>query len=137
MAEHKLADRCEYKQKHSVLTFDQQMHVRRRMMISASKIANQLDEFVDKGQVIGAGNEVKLTTERLAAYKLILERTVPTLSSTEIKRTSVLESLSTEQLVDKLAQLVKARPELAETLTEALGGRVIAGEQTAIDIKPT
>jgi hypothetical protein len=120
----------------SLLTADQQGHVRSNLMKSAGKIARQLDDYVEEGKIMVAGREVKLTSERLTAYKMILDRTIPTLSSTEIKRTTALEGMTSAQLVDKLAALVKARPELAEKLMGALGGRLIQHEAATNQTSP-
>lgn len=111
----------------SVLTADQQRHVRANMMNTASKIATQLGEYVTKGKMVIAGREILLTSERLAAYRLILDRTVPTLSATEVTHKSGIEAMDQGALVARLAELARARPELAAKLQEAIGGRVIDG----------
>ena len=111
--------------KQGALTFDQQRTVRTRMMATASRIAAQLHQYAEEGRMVVAGREIPLTSERLAAYRLILERTVPALSATEITHTTAMEQMSSAQLVERLGELVKARPELADRLWSALGGRVI------------
>lgn len=114
---------------HSELTFDQQVKVRANLMRSASQVANQLHEYIGKGTIRVAGNDIVLTNERLAAYRVILDRTIPTLSSTEITHKTGLEGMSSDQLTERLAQLIKSKPELGARLQEALGGRLIEGER--------
>ncbi len=109
----------------SQLTFSQQGQVRANLMRSASAIASQLQEYIEAGFITVAGKEVTMTTERLQAYRLVLSKTVPDLSSTEITHKSGLEGMDSGQLVTRLAQLAQARPELREKLYEALGGRLI------------
>ena len=115
----------------SMLTSRQQVDLRGRLMLSAAKIASQLDEYVESNKItLNNGNEVKMSPARLQAYRLILERTIPTLSATEIKHKSSLESISTDALVARLASLAKQRPDLSQKLLEALGGRVIEPART-------
>ena len=110
----------------SMLTTRQQGEVRSRLMTTATAIANQLDGYVKTDTIVlNTGKEIKMSPARLQAYRLVLERTIPTLSATEIKHKSSLESLSTDALVVRLASLAKQRPELSAKLLEALGGRVI------------
>ena len=114
---------------HSELTFDQQAKVRANLMRSASQAANQLHEYIRNGTIRVAGNDIVLTPERLAAYRLIFDRTIPSLSATEITHKTGMEDISSGQLTERLAELIKARPELADRLREALGGKVIEGER--------
>ena len=121
------------KQPRSELTFNQQSHVRANLMRSATQIANQLHDYIRKGTItinkVEGGKatrcETTMTTERLAAYRLVLDRTVPTLSATEITHRTGLEGMTTEQLTEKLAALVKARPELGEKLFAITGGKTL------------
>ena len=117
------------KQPRSQLTFNQQSHVRANLMRSAGKIASQLHEYIRDGTITVAGRSIVMTPERLSAYRLVLDRTVPSLSATEITHRTGMEGMTTEQLTEKLAALVKARPELGERLHAALGGRLIEGRR--------
>lgn len=94
-------------------------------MNTASKIATQLADYIGKGQIVIAGNVIELTTERLQAWRMVLDRTVPTLSATEITHKSGLESLDSAALIGRLTELAKQRPELAAKLQEAIGGKLI------------
>ena len=109
----------------SKLTADQQRHVRANLMRSASAIANQMHEYITTGQLVLAGRAVDMSSERIAVWRLALDRTVPSLSATEITHKSGLEAIDSSALVGRLAELVKVRPELAARLHEALGERVI------------
>ena len=125
------------RQPRSELTFNQQGHVRANLMRSATQIANQLHDYIRKGTItinsVEGGEhkrkEIVMTPERLSAYRLVLDRTVPSLSATEITHRTGMEGMTTEQLTEKLAALVKARPELGERLHAALGGRLIEGRR--------
>lgn len=116
-------------QPRSKLTFSQQAHVRANMMGSAAMIARQLHEYIDTGELKVAGKLIEIDNTRLAAWRMVLDRTIPTLSATEITHKSGLESMDSGRLVERLALLVKDRPELASKLQEALGGKVIEGTQ--------
>ena len=105
-------------------------------MKSASLVANQLDEYIRNGRVVIAGNEITIDQPRLAAWRMVLDRTIPTLSSTEITHKSGLEGMDTGKLVSRLAELVRVRPELAERLQEALGHRIINPEPLTSKLKP-
>jgi hypothetical protein len=94
-------------------------------MRSATQIATQLHEYVTTGQLKVADKEIDLSTERLAAWRMVLDRTIPSLSSTEITHKTGVEAIGTDKLVARLADLSKARPELAVQLQEALGIRVL------------
>lgn len=122
------------KKPRSVLTTSQQSHVRANMMRTAALIAHQLGQYTEHGTLTVAGREIPLTTERLAAWRMVLERTIPTLSSTEVKHTSALEGMATQQLINRLATLARTRPDLQRRLQEALGGMVIdaAPESAAV-----
>lgn len=110
----------------SMLTTRQQGELRGKLMHTASKVATQLDGYVENNQVqLQTGELVNMSPARLQAYRLILERTIPTLSATEIRHKSSLESLGTDALVTRLAALVQQRPELQAKLMEALGPKVI------------
>lgn len=109
----------------SVLTMDQQKHVRANLMNTASSIATQLGDYVTKGQITIAGRVIELTSERLQAWRMVLDRTVPTLSATEITHKSGLESMDSAGLISRLTELARQRPELAAKLQEAIGGKVI------------
>lgn len=111
----------------SVLTVSQQGHLRARMMKSATTISTQIHQYLTTGVIKIQDKEIGMTSERLATYKLVLDRTIPTLHATEITRTSDLDNMTTDGLVDRLAQLAKARPELLQRLNEVLGGRLIEG----------
>lgn len=119
------------KPKRSALTVDQQNHQRSRMMQSASKIISQLDEYVRQGYITVAGKQHSIDTTRLQAYRMILDRTVPTMSSAEITHKSEYEGMDTGKIIERLAQIASKKPELAVQLQEALGGRVISGEIVA------
>lgn len=109
------------------------------MMVSARLISNQLYDYIKDGRLEVAGNEVELTSERLAAWRLVLNKTIPDLSATEITHKSGLESMDQGKLVTRLAELVKTRPELAQRLQDAIGGRVIESipeTSPAMDIQP-
>lgn len=112
----------------SELTVSQQNHVRANLMRSASKISTQIEHYIETGEVKVAGNIIPMTPERLSTYRLVLDRTVPTLSTTEITHKTGLANMDSAQLVSKLADLVKGRPQLRAKLQEALGGRLIEGE---------
>ncbi len=113
------------KARRSALTVDQQNHVRAKMLQTASIIAGQLGRYIEDGKIVIAGRDILLTPERLAAYRLILDRTIPTLSATEVTHKSALEGMDQGALVNRLAELVRLRPELGDRLMEALGGRII------------
>ena len=113
------------RKRRSVLTADQQQSVRAKMMKSAATIASQLDQYIEKGHLHVAGKSVELTSNRLAAWRLILDRTVPTLSNAEITHKREVETLDSNALLDRLTNLAKARPDLAQRLQEAIGGKVI------------
>lgn len=115
----------------AVLTTSQQGHLRAHMAKTAAAIASQIHEYVTEGEVKVCGKSVGMTPERLASYRIILERTVPTLSSTEVTHRSGLADVGTDQLVNRLVELAKARPELASRLSEAFGGRLINNEVQA------
>lgn len=115
------------KARRSALTVDQQNHVRAKMLQTASIIAGQLGRYIEDGKIVIAGRDILLTPERLAAYRLILDRTIPTLSATEVTHKSALEGMDQGALVNRLAELVRLRPELGDRLMEALGGRLIEG----------
>ena len=117
----------------SQLTFSQQGQVRANLMKSAASIARQLQEYIEEGFVKVAGKEITMTTERLQAYRLVLSKTVPDLSSTEITHKSGLEAMDSSQRVMRLAQLAQARPELRTKLYEALGGRLIEAEPVEVE----
>ena len=117
-------------QPRSALTFDQQRSVRARLMSTASAIAHQLDEYITTGKVIVAGREVRMDAARLAAYKTVLERTVPALSLTAVEHRSPMEGMGKEALVARLGEIVRARPELGERLREALGGCLVNAEES-------
>lgn len=103
-------------------------------MRSATLIANQAHEFIETGELMVAGNPIDLTSERLALWRLVLSKTIPDLSATEITHKSGLESMDQGKLVGRLAELVKTRPELAERLQEAIGGRIIEQVPEAIEV---
>ncbi len=109
----------------SKLTKSQQSHVRANLMRSASQIANQLYEYVTTDKIKVANREIDMTSERLASYRLVLGKTVPDLSATEITHKSGLESMDSAGLISRLTELAKQRPELAAKLQEAIGGKVI------------
>lgn len=118
----------------SMLTTRQQGEQRGRLMLIAGKIAAQLDHFIDTDKVkLLNGELVALSPARLQAMRLILERTIPTLSATEVRHKSALESMGTDALVSKLAQLVQQRPELHEKLVEAMGPKVI--QATPVEVE--
>ena len=122
------------KMQRSVLTASQQGHVRAKMMTTASVIAEQLGRYVKEGQLTIAGREITMSSERLAAWRMVLDRTIPTLSATEVTHRTGIESMGSDQLVARLADLVRTRPELGERLQAALGGRLIeAVDQEAPD----
>lgn len=112
-------------QKHSELTFRQQGLIRSKLMASAAMISEQIREYVETGKIVVAGQEYGMTPERLATYRLVYDRTVPTLSATEITHRSGIETMDTTQIVSRLSQLVKVAPELREQLYEALGASLI------------
>ena len=117
----------------SQLTFSQQGQVRANLMKSAAAIAGQLNEYINDGFITVAGKEITMTTERIQAYRLVLSKTVPDLSATEITHKSGLEAMDTGQLVARLAQLAQARPELRKQLHEVLGGKLIEGQAQPAD----
>lgn len=129
------------KPKRSALTVDQQNHQRSRMMQSASKVISQLDEYVRQGYITVAGKQHSIDTARLQAYRMILDRTVPTMSSAEITHKSEYETMDTGKIIERLAQIASKKPELAVQLQEALGGKVIDAvaevvEEAPIDDQP-
>ena len=97
-------------------------------MNTASAIAHQLHEYITTDRVIVAGREVRMDAARLTAYRTVLERTVPALSTTTVEHRSGLEGMGTEQLIGRLAKLVRSRPELGDRLREVLDGRVVTGD---------
>jgi len=127
----------------SALTVDQQNHERARMMQSASKVISQLDEYVRTGAITVAGKTHSIDATRLQAYRLILDRTVPTVASKEITHKSEYEDMDTGKIVERLALLASKKPQLAAQLQEALGGRVIdavvvdQGDSPLREEKPT
>ena len=116
----------------SALTADQQDHQRAKLMISAGKIISQLDEYITKGHITVAGKERKIDSTRLAAYRMVLDRTVPTISAAEITHKSEYEQLSTDDILAQLAKLASKKPELVSKLHDALGGKVIDGETVQV-----
>jgi len=117
------------KTKRSVLTADQQNHHRAKLMVSAGKIVSQLDQYIKDGFITVAGKEHMIDNTRLAAYRLVLDRTVPTISASEITHRSENETLSTEDILGKLMGIAAKKPELAAKLQEVIGGRIIQGER--------
>ena len=120
-------------QPRSELTADQQRNVRARLMTTASVIAEQLGRYVRGEEVGHNGKALRIDSTRLAAYRLVLERTVPALSMSTVEHKSALETLDSAALLNRLAELVKARPELAGRLREALGERVIEAEAQEVE----
>ncbi len=107
------------------LTTRQVSEVRAGMMKTAALIGHQLHKYIDKGELIVAGKPIELNEQRLKAWKLVLDRTIPTLSASEVTHKSGLESMDSGALIGRLVELAKQRPELASRLQEALGGKVI------------
>lgn len=116
----------------SELTVSAQSHVRANLMRSATQIAHQVEHYLEHGTIkVGKGDNEKvipMTNERLSAYRLVLDRTIPTLSSTEITHKSALSNMDSTQLVQRLAEMAKKNPKLKERLLEALGERLIEAE---------
>lgn len=96
-------------------------------MRSASHIAVQLEDYIEKGYITLYGKQHEMTNIRLNAYKTVLDRTVPVLTSTEIRQTNAMEGMDTSAILHRLAELAKARPEFQEKLQRALGGVPIEG----------
>ncbi len=114
------------------LTGRQVAEVRASMMKTAALIGNQLHRYIEDGKLVIGKNEIEITPSRLAAWKLVLDRTVPTLSASEITHKSGLESMDSGKLIGRLVELTRQRPELATKLQDALGIRVIQGEHETI-----
>lgn len=120
------------RQPRSQLTFRQQHVLRDKLMHTASLVCRQIHEVLETGKLVIAEKEIEVDVARLKAWNMVLNKTIPDLRATEITHKTSLGDTSTDQLLERLVELAKERPELQKRLSELMGVRVIEGKASII-----
>ena len=113
-------------------TKEQQGHLRHKAMQIAGIGLAQMKEYLETGFIKVGDNEVTMTNERLNTIKMALGKCVPDMHHTEVEHSKSYESLSTDDLILKLAAMASERPALAARLNEVIGGKLIQGQSDRV-----
>ena len=92
--------------RHHLPTQSREDHIR---SIKTGQILSKLQSHID--------GEMELSQTQLKACDLLLSRTIPVLSAVEHTTVSDMDKLTEAQIIDKIANLLQANPDLAKTLT--------------------